>query len=109
MTSLFSSGWPAALNASATSRGPTEPNSLPSGLALALTVTLAPSVRPLRASAANRIVSALASYSAALLELGDIGRVGVDCLALRHEVVAAVARLDMTLSPRPPSFYFLQV
>ena len=39
-TSLLLSGLPAALNASAMSRGPTEPNSLPSADAFALTVTV---------------------------------------------------------------------
>src|SRR3546814_619181 len=48
-TSLFSSGRPAAVNASAMSRVLTEPNSLPSAEALAVMVTELPSSLALRA------------------------------------------------------------
>src|SRR5690606_13750430 len=66
MTSLFSTGRPAAVKASAMSRGPTEPYSLPSVEALALTVTLAPSSLARRPWASSSRALALASYSARL-------------------------------------------
>ncbi|KAG1437746.1 hypothetical protein G6F57_020126 [Rhizopus arrhizus] len=66
MTSLLLTGRPAAVKASAISRAPTEPYSLPSVEALAAMVTLAPSSLALRASASAWMAWALASYSARL-------------------------------------------
>jgi hypothetical protein len=96
-TSDFSSGRPAAVKASAMSRGPTEPYSLPSVEALAAIVTLAPSSSRRASAPAEDLARLGLVLGATLLELGDVGGGGRHGLALRDEEVAAVARLDLDL------------
>ncbi len=98
ITSLFSSGRPAAVNASAMSRGPTEPYSLPFGRRVRADGDAGAFELGGAALCVGQDAAGLGFVLGALgFERFHVRSGGRHGLALRNEEVAAVARLDADL------------